>query len=303
MLRYLGCGGLGLLLLVIAGVGCSATHVGAAPYQTGWYYPYYPWYWGGLYSRYSWNNTHYIEYHGGYTRSGTLASGYSYDPTNNVVLTRSGQPVYPNPRGLNDIKPQANAPNPRSLSGGSPAYQAAAGSCSGQNNCTGGGNAVGNKSSGGSSSGSSSSGSGNSSACSGQSNCTGAGGAGVLVAPGAQRLDQVALIAGADHHPVQIRRPDRLFAHTAHPSRVKGIRHQASGVSACRRLMAWSRPRRGRSASTGRMVCSGQSHHHSTNWNCSACCRRCWSRRCRWNCRRHCYRWSRRPCRRSWSRR
>src|SRR5947209_18187697 len=101
MLRYLGCAGIGLVVLLIASVACSTTHAFASPYQTGWYYPYYPWYWGGTYWRYGWNDNHYVSYHGGYTRSGSLASGYSYDPTRNVALSRSGQPVYPNPRGCN----------------------------------------------------------------------------------------------------------------------------------------------------------------------------------------------------------
>src|SRR5215472_11811154 len=105
MLRWFGCAGLGLLLMVIASASCSVAHAGAYGYQTGWYYPYWPWYWGGLYYHYPSVNTHYIEYHGGYTRSGTLAPGYSYDPVKNVVLSKSGQPVYPNPHAVNDIKP------------------------------------------------------------------------------------------------------------------------------------------------------------------------------------------------------
>jgi len=177
MLRYLGCAGVGLLVLILASVACGATHAGAAPYQSGFYYPYYPWYWGGLYSHYPYVEHHYIDYHGGYTRNGTLAPGYSYDPAKNVVVTRSGQPVYPNPHGVDDIKPQGNTPNPRSLSG-APNYpvttkSAAGGSCSGQNNCTGGGNAVTNKSGGNAPPGGS-----NGAACSGQSNCMGGGNAG-----------------------------------------------------------------------------------------------------------------------------
>jgi hypothetical protein len=171
MLRYLGCAGLGLLVLVIASASCGVGGVGASPYQSGWYYPYYPWYWGGLYNSYGWNNTHYIEYHGGYTRNGTLAPGYSYDPAANVVRSRFGQPVFPNPRGVDDIKPQSNVPNPRTLSNAPDSIKSASGGCSGQNSCTGGGNAVTNKSGGNSPPGN------GGSSCSGQANCTGGGNA------------------------------------------------------------------------------------------------------------------------------
>ncbi|HLZ70699.1 MAG TPA: hypothetical protein VKV26_12430 [Dehalococcoidia bacterium] len=177
MRRYLGFGGLALLALVLLGAACSATHAFASPYQTGLYYPYLPWYWGGLYTHYGWNTTHYVEYHGGYTRGGTLAPGYSYDPTSNTVHAPSGQPVYADPHALNEIKPANGAPDPHTLSGGSPAYHAAAGGCSGQNSCTGGGNAISNKGSGGSSGPGSGSSSSGGSACSGQGGCTGGGGA------------------------------------------------------------------------------------------------------------------------------
>ncbi|HZU77370.1 MAG TPA: hypothetical protein VFA70_11440 [Dehalococcoidia bacterium] len=180
MRRTLGCAGLGLLVLIVASMACSATHAFASPYQTLWYYPYLPWYWGGLYWHYPWNNDNYISYHGGYTRSGTLAPGYSYDPANNVVLSRAGQPVYPHTDALGDIKPSGSTPDPRTLSNAPASVKAASGSCSGQNSCTGGGNAVTTKSGGAGPPGSSGSG-GNTSAsttgCSGQSSCTGGGNA------------------------------------------------------------------------------------------------------------------------------
>ena len=170
MLRYLGFGGLGLLLLVLMGGACSATGVNAAPYQTGWNYPYLPWYWGGLYYHYPWTNNHYIEYHGGYTRNGTLAPGYSYDPVKNVVVTRSGQPAYPNPRATNEITPRGGAPDPKTLNP-PPSTKSAAGGCSGENSCTGGGNAVTNKSGGNAPAGNGATG------CSGQGDCSGGGNA------------------------------------------------------------------------------------------------------------------------------
>lgn len=176
--RKIGCGVLGLVLVVLLLGACSAGHVFASPYQSGLYYPYWPWYWGGHYYSYSWTTDNYVSYHGGYTPSGSLASGYHYDSGSNTVIAPSGKPAYPKTNAVSDIHPANGVPDPRTLANAPASVKASSSGCSGQNACTGGGNAATNKSSGGSSGGASGS------SCSGQSACAGGGNAATNKASG-----------------------------------------------------------------------------------------------------------------------